>query len=202
MNLPFPDRKSTRISLLIEISNADGADLLRDIAEFVRARGHQAIGPGENHFDRAQNFGDSAIEDVNLTKALKYIRERACEGLQIDQVATFAGISRSVLQRRFRAAFNETVHDIVIQVRLERARELLANTNLSLAEVAEKSGFKHGEYLGAVFKKKFGRTPAQFRKASGTSVNQRGVKNWTNGFGVRPEMNFCSDERAEFFVRL
>lgn len=185
------------VALLIEVPVADGADLLRDVAEYIRARGHQAIGWGKNNFDRAQNFGAAVIEDVNLTKALKYIRERAGEELQTDEIAAFAGVSRSVLQRRFRATFNKTVHEVVIEARLERARELLTNTNLPLPEVAEKSGFKHGEYLGAVFKKHFGETPAQFRKAN-SMLPKHGMKSLTEHFNARLEINFCGDSPAEF----
>jgi LacI family transcriptional regulator len=102
--------------------------------------------------------------DSNLTKALTFIRDHVYERLTIDVVAEFAGLSRSVLQRRFRAVFHETVHDAIMRMRLKRACELLTLTDLPQIDVAEKSGFKHCEYMGAVFKARVGKTPAQYRR--------------------------------------
>lgn len=105
-----------------------------------------------------------SVEDPNLAKALLYIRDHACENPGIDEVALFAGLSRSVLQRRFRQTFNQTVHIAIINGRLKRACELLSGTDLPLVDIAEKSGFKHCEYMGAVFKAHLKKTPFQFRK--------------------------------------
>lgn len=106
-----------------------------------------------------------AIEDRHLAAALRFIRENACSGISVDQVARAAGLSRSVLQRRFHTMLRRTVHQEIIQARLKRACELLANTDLPLIEVAERAGFKHQEYLSAVLKKRLGQTPAQYRKS-------------------------------------
>lgn len=106
----------------------------------------------------------SVISDRHLANAMRAIRERACSGITVDEIARSAGLSRSVLQRRFRAHLKRSVHDEIVATRLKRARELIAETDLPLADIAEKSGFKHQEYLGAVFKAHFRLTPAQFRR--------------------------------------
>ena len=105
-----------------------------------------------------------AIEDRPLATALRLIREQACDGLDVDAIARHIGLSRSVLQRRFRSSLNRSVHQEILQARLRRAMDLLAASELSLAEVAERTGFKHQEYLGAVFKARTGKTPAEFRR--------------------------------------
>jgi LacI family transcriptional regulator len=107
-----------------------------------------------------------AIDDRKVAEALRLIREHACEGLRVDALAQQVGMSRSVLQRRFRGLLHRSLHDEILHTRLRRARELLMRSDLSLAEVAERSGFKHVEYLGAVCKARLGKTPAQFRKES------------------------------------
>jgi LacI family transcriptional regulator len=104
-----------------------------------------------------------SVEDPNLAKAMLYLRDHACEGLSVDQVAAYAGVSRSVLQRKFRQTLNQTIHNAIVNVRIKRACELLSGTNLSLIDIAEKSGFKHCEYMGAVFKSYLKKTPFQFR---------------------------------------
>jgi LacI family transcriptional regulator, galactose operon repressor len=111
-----------------------------------------------------------AVEDSNLAKALLFIRDHACEQISVDTVATFAGLSRSVLQRKFRAAFQKTVHDAIVGSRLKRACELLTRTDIPLIDVAEKSGFKHCEYMAAVFKSHFRRSPSQFRSQTSPGI--------------------------------
>jgi LacI family transcriptional regulator len=108
-----------------------------------------------------------AIEDRNIARALRVIRERACAGLGADDVAEAAGLSRSVLQRRFREVLNKTVHQEILGVRLKRACELLTETDLPLIDIAEQAGFKHQEYLGAVLRRQLGKTPAQLRREGG-----------------------------------
>jgi transcriptional regulator GlxA family with amidase domain len=96
--------------------------------------------------------------------ALRLIRENAPSGMRIDDIAREVGLSRSVLQRRFRASLHCSIHQEILNVRIRHARELLATTEISLAAVAEQAGFKHQEYLGAVFRARVGKTPAQVRE--------------------------------------
>jgi LacI family transcriptional regulator len=110
-----------------------------------------------------------ALEDRDVAAAIRFIRERAfdSDGLTIDNVAAEVSMSRSVLQRRFKQAVGRTLHDEMLRVRLNRAKELLSETELPIALVAEKAGFRHQEYLGAVFRQRLNVTPAQYRQQNG-----------------------------------
>ncbi|MGO8925893.1 MAG: substrate-binding domain-containing protein [Limisphaerales bacterium] len=114
-----------------------------------------------------------SVADPNLSKALVFIREHVYERINVNVVAAYAGVSRSVLQRRFRAIFHETVHDAIVRLRLKRACELLRLTDMSQMDVAEQSGFKHCEYMGAVFRTRVGKTPAQYRREFSTLGGDR-----------------------------
>jgi LacI family transcriptional regulator len=103
------------------------------------------------------------IGDPAITAALKLIREHAHEGLQVEAIARRVGLSRSVLQRRFRTLLRHSVHQEILSAKIKFARELLTKTDLPLASVAERAGFKHQEYLGAVLRKRIGKTAAQIR---------------------------------------
>jgi LacI family transcriptional regulator len=104
-----------------------------------------------------------AVGDPAIASALQMIREHAHAGLHVDAIARHAGLSRSVLQRRFRRELKRSVHQEILAVRIQRARELLIKSNLPLAIVAERAGFRHQEYMGAVFKAHLGTTPAKVR---------------------------------------
>ena len=105
----------------------------------------------------------AAVSDASLVKALQHIRLRACDGTSVDDVARAAGLSRSVLQRRFRDQLGRTVGAALLAVKLGRARDMLAFTDLPLLDVAMRSGFNYQEYLNHVFKRQLGMTPAQYR---------------------------------------
>jgi LacI family transcriptional regulator len=107
-----------------------------------------------------------AIGDPGVEAALRLIRERAHENVSVDDIAARAGASRSVLQRRFRRLLDRSIHQEIILWKIKRAQELLVKTDLPLAVVAERAGFKHQEYMGAVFKARLKRTPAEMRKIS------------------------------------
>lgn len=107
-----------------------------------------------------------ALDDRDVATAVRFIREQACQGIGVEDVARHLALSYSTLQRRFHAALARSVHDEIVRVRLERASELLSKTQLPLARVAELSGFGHQEYLGAVFKARLGVTPRQYRTAA------------------------------------
>jgi LacI family transcriptional regulator len=105
-----------------------------------------------------------ATADRPVAAALKIIQEYACQGLTAADVVAQIPVSRSVLQRRFRKELGRSLQEEIIQARLKRARQLLAETDLPLIDVAERAGFRHQEYLGAIFKAKTGKTPAQYRR--------------------------------------
>jgi LacI family transcriptional regulator len=105
-----------------------------------------------------------AVDDRNVAQSLRFIREHACEPIDVDDVVRTVPISRSVLQRLFRELLGRSMHDEIIRVRLSRARELLQDTDLPLIEIAERAGFRHQEYMGAVFRQRLGITPGALRR--------------------------------------
>jgi len=105
-----------------------------------------------------------AIADPHIATAVRYIREHALHGVSIDDVVNRVPLSRSTLQRRFRKLLGYTIHDEILRIRIRRAQELLAETELSMEEITEKVGFSHRQYLGEVFREKTGETLAGFRR--------------------------------------
>jgi len=105
-----------------------------------------------------------AVKDPHVISAVRFIRNFACEGISVEDVVDQADVSRSVLQRRFKKYLGHTVHEIIIRTQIKRAKELLLETELTIAAIAEKTGFRHTEYLGVVFKDKTGMSPGQYRR--------------------------------------
>lgn len=113
----------------------------------------------------------SAVNDPALVKAMQCIRQNACQGVSVDEVAVASGVSRSVLQRRFREQLGRSIGDMLLDVKLKRARDMLTFTDLPLIDVAERSGFNYQEYLTYIFKKHLDTTPAQYRSTTATRAD-------------------------------
>jgi LacI family transcriptional regulator len=104
-----------------------------------------------------------AIEDRHVVQAVRFIRERACDGINVADVLKAVPQSRRLLEARFKHLIGRTPHEEILRVQLNRARELLASTDLSLEAIAERTGFVHSEYLSVAFKREIGTPPSRYR---------------------------------------
>jgi LacI family transcriptional regulator len=108
-----------------------------------------------------------AIEDKDISQAIRFIRLHACEGINVSDVLADVPMSRRIMEARFKKLIGRTPHDEIDRVRLNRVKELLRETDLVMSEIAARSGYEHVEYLSVVFKKKMGLPPGEYRKRHG-----------------------------------
>jgi LacI family transcriptional regulator len=106
-----------------------------------------------------------AVDDDELVQALRFIRQHACNGIDVDDVATAACISRRALERRFREHFDRTPKSEILRVQLEHSKVLLSKTLLSIEMVALRSGFSAFRRFSEVFQRETGMTPRAYRKS-------------------------------------
>ena len=108
-----------------------------------------------------------AIRDQEVAAAMKFIRERACDGISVDDVVATVPVSRSTLERRFIKGVGRSIKSEINKVRIRRIKELLINTDYKLGAIANKVGFAHAEYMSVLFREAVGMTPGQYRKEHG-----------------------------------
>jgi LacI family transcriptional regulator len=113
-----------------------------------------------------------AIDDQAIVKALRLLRDNACSRISVDDVVKQVPLSRSVLERRFRKIVGRSVNDEIVRLRINRAIELLTETELALKVVAQRAGFGTQSYMNAVFQTKVGKTPGSFRRAVPGRMNE------------------------------
>lgn len=106
-----------------------------------------------------------AIGDSDVATAVRYIRENACDGINVSDVLKHVPCTRRVLEQRFNKILGRSPHDEIIRVKIDRVKQLLLETDLPISVVADRSGFEHVEYLSVVFKRETGQTPAKFRNS-------------------------------------
>jgi LacI family transcriptional regulator len=101
-----------------------------------------------------------------VMRAKHYIRQYACLGIKTEQVADYVGISRTLLEEHFKRELKQTVHQAILEHKLEMARAMLEDNSVPLAEVAVRCGFTSLQYMYAVFRREFNCTPRQFLGAA------------------------------------
>jgi LacI family transcriptional regulator len=110
-----------------------------------------------------QSTNTLAIADSDLANAVAFIRAHADEPIQVGDVLRAVAVSRSWLERRFQETFRRSPAAEIRRVHLERAKQLLVDTDLPIPRVAVASGFRSREYLARAFKHATGLSPRQYR---------------------------------------
>lgn len=105
-----------------------------------------------------------ATADRQVATALRFIREHLDEPIQIADVARTAGLNRRVLEKRFRAVMSQSPLATIREARLERARRLLAETDLAVHDIASMCGFRSPERMSKVFRQILNCSPSGFRQ--------------------------------------
>jgi LacI family transcriptional regulator len=104
------------------------------------------------------------VPDQLVVRAIRMIREHACEGLLIKDIAQQLGVSRRTLERRFIKATNRTPHQEITTAQLKRACELLTETTLPIRVVAKRIGLKSLPHFTQLFLEEIGLRPLDYRR--------------------------------------
>ncbi len=98
-----------------------------------------------------------------LGALMEYLSHSYSEKITAPQAATLAGMSQSHFMRFFKRATGMTFVDYLTQLRTSKARQLLRDQTLSIAEISNLVGFADQSYFDRRFKERFGKTPREYR---------------------------------------
>lgn len=99
-----------------------------------------------------------------LRKVLAYIEEHLAEDLRMDALAEVAGMSKYHFSRLFKAAVGVPPYRYVVQQRVEAAQLLLLRTDLTVTQIALRTGFSSQSHLSTAFREHAGTTPVALRE--------------------------------------
>lgn len=105
----------------------------------------------------------SAEHSATAKRLSEYVEAHLCEQLTVDRICRDLHLSRSTLYRLFERNIGEGVKHYVAQMRIERAKRTLAQTDLAVSEIATLCGIESVHYFCRTFKKKTGKTPLEYR---------------------------------------
>ncbi len=104
------------------------------------------------------------VPNEHLAAALHYLRNNFIQPITIAQLVQAVGVSRQSLQNYFHRYLGRTMHQELMRLRVEHARQLLQRTALNLEEIASASGFRDRQHLHRVFRSSTETTPGRYRR--------------------------------------
>lgn len=102
---------------------------------------------------------------VLVQKAQQMIRKYYDQGITLEEVANKLFVSEEYLSAQFKKETGATFSETIRKLRIEKVKQLLADTHLKLNQIAELAGYSDPKYMSKVFKEEVGMLPNEFRKS-------------------------------------
>jgi len=147
----FTERKE-ELNLVDILAAKTVPELMRLLEQIMRQNNEEGSGDGRNR--KAQ-----LVDEVRV-----YMQENLAEHVTLESAARVASINSSYLSRIFSEVTGQGFADYLAEIRVEKARGLLANRRLKIYEVAELVGYHNAKHFMRVFKKLEGVTPTEYRE--------------------------------------
>ena len=98
-----------------------------------------------------------------VLETTQYIKQHIDEAITLNQIAAYIGVNESYLSRVFKSKTGTSIKNRINTIKMEKAKELLANTNLKIYEIAMQLGLENTTYLSRLFHQYTGTTPMEYR---------------------------------------
>jgi LacI family transcriptional regulator len=134
------------------------------------------------HVVTRQSSDVLAIHDEAIAKAVRYIRQNSDKSIKVNDVVSASGISRRSLELKFIEHVGATPLEEIHRMQLDRIKQLLVETDMTIAELARQTGFRYQEYFARFFKQRTGLTPTKFRRMNRTRESSLGRSTGENHF--------------------
>ena len=121
----------------------------------------QLLHPGELIVRQSSDI--FALNDPAVAGLLRRIRERACEGIRVNDVMRPSDGSRRGMEMKFKRLLGRTIEEEIRRCRLEAARAMLLGSSKNVAEIADACGFCNPPHFSRMFRDAYGVSPGHYR---------------------------------------
>jgi LacI family transcriptional regulator len=112
-----------------------------------------------------------AVDDPLILAALNYIRDHLDDRIRIKDMADELVVRRRHLEEKFRSVLKRSVLTEISRARVEKAKELLADADLQMSDVARQAGFFSAQRMATIFRRFAGMSPREYRRLIQTGVH-------------------------------
>ena len=107
---------------------------------------------------------ESGLSKAKLERAIAFIRQNYTHKLKLAEIAEVTGLSEFYFDRLFKKSTGHTPHQYLTQYRIDRAKQLLKQENLTATQIAKLCGFSNQSYFTKQFREVVGTTPISYRR--------------------------------------
>lgn len=109
--------------------------------------------------------GKTKLRQEQIIQAVRFkIHENWERNLDFEAIAAEQNVSYEWFRKTFKDVLGTSPGQYLLQLKIEKTGQMLRETSLTIAEIADKAGFESEFYFSRIFKKKMGQTPSAFRK--------------------------------------
>ena len=132
----------------------------------IRANIYIAMTALLRYYSRTENEYDRAVYHnvLRLRPVINYIAERYADKIYIENLAEIIMVSADYFTKMFKDSMGKTPVDYINGIRINRAMQLLVDSEKSVAEISDEIGFCNANYFNKIFKQYIGITPLAYRK--------------------------------------
>jgi AraC-like DNA-binding protein len=166
----FPERLIVRdrdtveklmFSLIKEHESPDDFTFLRSKAIFLQLLVHILV---ENREEKQQSAQSSRLNFENMNVVKEYIKLNYRTKITIEKLAQLSGLSKSHLNKKFKAVFQTSPLKYQMSVKVNKATRLITYSHNNLSEIAVYLGFLDIQHFSKVFKKHMGMNPSEYKR--------------------------------------
>ncbi|MHC4559998.1 MAG: XylR family transcriptional regulator [Planctomycetota bacterium] len=157
------DPPMSSIALNTQKAGYEAAELLDKLMSGEKMRS-QNIVVQTTHVVARQSTDILAIEDRIVAEAIRFARQHSTEAIQVDDVVNHVAMSRRNLELRFHRALGRSIYSEIKRVRTKQIIQMLAETDLSISEIALRLGHPSDKHIARYFKQQTGMNLREYRK--------------------------------------
>ncbi|MEH6658434.1 AraC family transcriptional regulator [Leeuwenhoekiella marinoflava] len=115
-----------------------------------------------------ENIRESSTNSSDKQQQMNEVREYVTKHYKnpgtLKNLAKKIGTNEFELKKQFKASFGTTVFGYIADVKMNKAKDYLKNSSMSISQIAEAIGYKNPQHFSTAFKKKFGFSPSKIRE--------------------------------------
>lgn len=134
------------------------------------------IDPEGSLSDNADIPEDLSSSDI-VQNIREYIESNYCQNFKLSVFEEKYHFSSAYLTKLFRSVYGYSIYEYVLKLRMERAKDLLENSDIKILDIAERLGYTDNHYFSKAFKNYYDISPSQYRSDSLLQADQTNIKN-------------------------
>jgi LacI family transcriptional regulator len=157
------DPPLTSIALNVESAGYEAAKLIDSMIDSKKTSGKQIM-VSPTHIIQRQSTDILAVNDIDVSKAIQFIKKNAKNKIRVEDVVKATSINRRTLERRFRRTIQRSIYNEIQNVRIELITKFLIETDLSISQITDLFNFTDAEHISRYFRREKGVGLREFRK--------------------------------------